>query len=164
MSTNVIIEDIRLTGGLSSMPVVIDNLFYQDSVHGVAVTKGKLVNSSQYNSSSFYNDGSAATVSVKNSEVAVDLIQVVNTGATAVYICLMNLAAAPTTTVTAIDTSRGDRVFYLPGNSTLSISSKDFAAGQMFFSEGCQLAISTNAATYTAYGTPAELKTTISHN
>lgn len=151
---------------VSSKSVSYANSFgYYDAANEVAKVKSLLVNDLQYNSEQEFFDGLAsAALPIKNAPVAVAKLVLFNTGGTAFYVILKNSDDALVTTVTAVDPENGDRVFYLPANGTREVKASDFPEGQMFFSEGLQLGMSTTPTVYTEFGTPANLKVEIHHN
>jgi len=149
-----------------SLGYILANLIsgYIDNANNIARIKSKLINDLEYSSVQDFWAAPAAITEVKAAPVAVGKISIYNTNATAVYLILKNSLAALITTVTAVDHASGDKVFFIPGNSSRHILASDFPEGQLFFSVGLQMGISTTPTLHTSSANAADCRIELHRN
>lgn len=125
---------------------------YEDDARSRALTASPAVVTEAYNVTPYAFTGATATAAVVAAPGALTGFALTNTGATFLWVIFND----DDNGITGADAA--ELSFPLPPNSSITINSSFFPAGQHGFGTGISIGISTTQATYTAHATPSDVK------
>lgn len=131
---------------------------FEDEARSSLLTSSPSVITEVYNDSVYQFTGAAATAAIKASAGVITGFQLVNSGASNLWVIFNDDLNG----ITGADAA--ELPFPLPANSASTINSSFFKSGQYGFATGISIGISTTQATYTAYGTPSEVTGLVMYN